>query len=93
MAKPETSPVYLALDLWMALGLPASMFDDYYERNGWANTWSNLLGVARNFSGREDCLDIVDAERCQMSSGHIGPHMGQSDLGYSEPLPIGAYRG
>jgi hypothetical protein len=40
-------PVYLATDLWQALGLPIEEFGAYYERNRWANTWSVLLGAVR----------------------------------------------
>lgn len=84
----DAPPAYLALDLWMALGFDSRDFDTYYERNGWANTWSNLLAGVRDIVGREFCLQVVDNEYCQLEAGHMGPHMGESDLGYGEPLPV-----
>ena len=87
-APADSPPVYLALDLWMALGMPSKGFDGYYERNGWADTWSNLLGAVRRQSGRKECPIIAAGERCVLINGHIGPHMGASDVGSSEPLPL-----
>ena len=84
----DAPPIYLALDLWMALGLDSRHFDAYYERNGWANTWANLCGGVRDAVGREPCLALIENEYCQLDFGHIGPHMGESDLGYGEPLPL-----
>lgn len=78
---------YLALDLWSALGLDASDFDAYYERNGWAGTWANLLGEIRSRS-LPACDRVEYGEQCELIGGHIGPHMGASDVGSSEPLPF-----
>lgn len=87
-APADSHPVYLALDLWMALGMPSNGFDGYYERNGWADTWANLLDAVRRQSGRKECPIIADGEGCVLINGHIGPHMGASDVGSSEPLPL-----
>ena len=82
---PDAPPAYLALDLWMALGLDSRGFDGYYERNGWATTWSVLLDAVRT---SPYCDAAVDSdEDCVLRSGHVGPHMGPSDVGSSEPLP------
>jgi hypothetical protein len=87
MPKHTKPPVYLAADLWMALDLPIGEFDAYYDRNGWADTWANLLGSVRSLAGRPVCPVIVDGEPCELLDGHIAPHMGFTDLGSSEPLP------
>lgn len=84
----DAPPAYLALDLWMALGFDSRDFDAYYERNGWANTWSNLLAGVRDIVGREYCLQVVDNEYCQLDAGHIGPHMGESDCQHVHEAPI-----
>jgi len=85
MAAP---PAYLAQDLWMALGLPIEQFSDYYERNRWANTWSNLLAAVRDLAGREICWKPAgQGERCVLSKGHMGPCYGASDVGFTESLP------
>ena len=86
MNKP---PAYLALDLWMALGLDDREFDAYYERNGWADTWSNLLAEVRRSVRMETCSAVTpEGEPCVMQMlGHVGPHMGASDVGTAEPLP------
>jgi hypothetical protein len=82
-------PIYLALDLWMALGLPTDQFDDYYERNHWANTWANLLAAVRQRTGRKVCWKPVgQGERCVLTDRHFGPCYGDSDVGISEPLPF-----
>lgn len=82
-------PIYLALDLWQAMGLDSREFDAYYERNGWANTWPNLLGAVRTKFGRRAVCPyaVEDGEDCVLLMGHFGPHMGESDVGSSEPLP------
>lgn len=87
-APADSPPVYLALDLWMALGMPSNGFDGYYERNGWADTWANLLDAIRRQSGRKECPIIADGEGCVLINGHTGPHMGVSDVGSAEPLPL-----
>ena len=87
-APADSHPAYLALDLWMALGIPSNGFDGYYERNGWADTWANLLDAVRRQSGRKECPIVADGEGCVLINGHIGPHMGASDVGSSEPLPL-----
>ena len=80
-------PAYLALDLWMALGAPVGEFDAYYERNGWANSWSNLLGEVRKVF-RPRCGQDADGEPCVLTEGHgNSPHYGASDVGASEPIP------
>lgn len=85
--KASRPPVYLALDLWLAMGLEAGEFDAYYDRNGWADTWSNLLQGVRTRSGLQRCGVLVDGEPCVTIVDHIGPHIGASDVGSSEPLP------
>lgn len=87
MPKYTKPPVYLAVDLWMALGMDSREFDAYYDRNGWADTWSNLLARVRTLSGRQVCPIVVDGEPCVLLDRHVGPHMGASDVGSSEPLP------
>ena len=78
-------PVYLALDLWMALGLDADDFDAYYAQNGWADTWSTLLGVVR---GPKACGAEVDGGTCVLSPhSESAPHYGADDVGASKPLP------
>ena len=84
-------PAYLALDLWMALGLSPRDFDAYLERNGWADTWANLLDGVRRKSGRRGCSK--PRERCVLIAGHVGPCMGASDVGSSERLPGAAFGG
>ena len=82
-------PAYLALDLWMALGLPVDAFDVYYERNGWAGTWAALLHDVRRRMGAEPCWEPAgNGERCVLlPHGDLMPHMGASDVGTSEALP------
>gem|GEM_PF-5442117 len=88
-------PAYLALDLWMALGLSPRDFDAYLERNGWADTWANLLDGVRRKSGRRGCSKHTETprERCVLIAGHVGPCMGASDVGSSERLPGAAFEG
>lgn len=81
-------PVYLAADLWDALGAPTGEFDAYYERNGWADTWANLLGAVRD-RFKPKCGQDADGESCVLSAGHLPPHYGASDVGSSEPVPLG----
>ena len=70
----------------MALGLDSRGFDGYYERNGWATTWAVLLDAVRT---SPYCDAAVDSdEDCVLRAGHVGPHMGPSDVGSSEPLPV-----
>ena len=88
LASREAPPAYLALDLWMALGMGSRGFDGYYDRNGWADTWANLLDAVRRQSGRKECPLVVDGEGCVLANGHVGPHMGASDVGSAEPLPL-----
>lgn len=85
-ARPSP-PVYLAADLWQALGAPISEFDAYYERNGWADTWSNLLGAVRD-RFRPKCGQSTEGEPCILTAGHLPPHYGSSDVGSHEPVPI-----
>ena len=87
-AMDSTPPVYLAVDLWMAMGLEVGEFDAYYGRNGWADTWSNLLGAVREKYGRQVCGAENDGEVCVMLAPHIGPHMSAEDVGSFEPLPV-----
>jgi len=91
----ENQPAYLALDLWMALGLSSRDFDAYLERNGWADTWANLLDGVRRKSGRRGCSKHTETprERCVLIAGHVGPCMGASDVGSSERLPGAAFGG
>jgi len=88
-------PAYLALDLWMALGLSSRDFDAYLERNGWADTWANLLDGVRRNSGRRGCSKDTETprEQCVLIAGHVGPCMGASDVGSSERLPGAAFGG
>lgn len=83
----DRPPVYLAADLWDALGAPTSDFDAYLERNGWANTWSNLLVAVRDRL-RPKCGHDVEGESCVLSAGHLLPHYGPSDVGSHEPVPV-----
>lgn len=83
-----TPDAYLALDLWSALGLDSRDFDAYYERNGWAETWAVLLDRVRTLGGVGHCLAPVDGEYCGLRPHTVGPHMGASDLGSGEPLPV-----
>ncbi|MFB9283144.1 hypothetical protein [Pseudoclavibacter helvolus] len=86
-ARKEKPPVHLASDLWSALRLPDAEFDGYYERNGWADTWSNLLAEVRLRSGARSCGEDADGEPCVlMTESHL-VHYGASDVGSSEPLP------
>lgn len=88
-AREEKPPVYLAFDLWSALRLSDAdaEFDGYYERNGWADTWSNLLAEVRLRSGARPCGQDADGEPCVlMTESHL-VHYGESDVGSSEPLP------
>ena len=80
-------PVYLALDVWQALGLPVGEFDAYYERNGWADTWSNLMYAPGGVSRRPICGAVVDGEPCVLREHSNGPHMGAGDVGSTEVLP------
>lgn len=95
LAVLTDTPAYLALDLWMALGLSSRDFDAYLERNGWANTWANLLDGVRLKSGRRGCSKDTETprERCVLIGGHVGPCMGASDVGSSERLPGAAFGG
>ena len=83
----KSPPVELALDLWQALGFPAGEFDGYYERNGWAGTWANLLQAPGGVNQREKCGDDSDGEPCVLRAGDHLVHYGASDVGSSEPLP------
>lgn len=80
-------PVYLAADLWDALGAPTADFDSYYARNGWADTWANLLGTVRDHF-KPKCGHDADGEPCVLTAGHLPPHYGASDVGRSEPVPV-----
>jgi hypothetical protein len=92
MPKHTKPPVYLAVDLWMAMGMDSREFDAYYDRNGWADTWANLLAHVRRTYGRLPCRYAVeDGEDCVLMNGHTGPHMGASDVGSSEPLPLSTH--
>lgn len=82
-----TPPIYLAADLWDALGAPIADFDAYYERNRWADTWANLLGVVRD-RVKPKCGQGVEGEKCVLTAGHLPPHYGSSDVGRSEPVPV-----
>lgn len=84
---PESPPIYLALDLWLAMGLEGQDFDAYYERYGWADTWATLLNAVRTKYGRETCGEGQDGDVCVLRGPHIGPHMTVDDVGTSEPLP------
>lgn len=86
-AERPGPPVYLAADLWDALGAPTSEFDSYYARNGWADTWANLLGTVRDHF-KPKCGHDTDGEPCVLTSGHLPPHYGASDVGRSEPVPV-----
>lgn len=88
--KPRP-PIHLAADLWDALGAPSSDFDAYYARNGWGNTWSNLLGAVRD-RFRSKCGEDTEGERCILTAGHLPPHYGPSDVGSSDPVPVAAPR-
>ena len=83
----DAHPAYLALDLWMAIGLDSREFDGFYERNGWADTWSILLDAVRRTYGRQECGEEQDGEVCVLLAPHIGPHWSASDVGSTEPLP------
>jgi hypothetical protein len=85
--EPSRPPVYLAADLWQALGAPISDFDAYYERNGWADTWANVLGTVRDHF-RPKCGQDTEGEACVLTAGHLTPHYGPSDVGSSEPVPV-----
>ena len=79
---------YLALDLWMALGLDDNLFDDYYSRNDWANTWSALLNAVRE-QHLERCDFVTEEGRCVLfkhAENHV--HYTAEDVGSSEPLPF-----
>ena len=80
-------PVYLALDVWQALGLPVGEFDSYYERNGWADTWANLMYAPGGVSRRPICGVAVGGEACVLREHGNGPHMGAGDVGSTEALP------
>jgi len=80
-------PIYLALDLWMALGMESNDFDAYYERNGWANTWSALLNEVRK-DHRQKCGVVTEEGPCVLYQHTIGPHMMADDVGYGESLPV-----
>ena len=83
----DSPPAYLALDLWMAVGLDSQDFCSYYEQNGWADTWSNLLGVCRHLVGRRTCANPVDdTDHCVLREGHIGPCYGADDVGRPNDL-------
>lgn len=82
----DAPPVYLALDLWMALGLDSSDFDRYYERNGWADTWAALLAEVRK-THIPVCGELTDeGEPCVLHEHAKGPHYGADDVGYGESL-------
>lgn len=81
-------PVYLALDLWQSLNLPLGEFDGYYERNGWADTWSNLNHEIRLRSGATACGNTDSGEPCVLLTPNHPVHHGFSDVGSFEPLPI-----
>lgn len=85
-----TPSTYLALDLWMALDLPIDAFDGYYERNGWGTTWAVLLHEVRTMRDSAPCWEPAgNGERCVLlPHGDTMPHMGASDVGQSEPLPV-----
>lgn len=91
--RPSTAPpVYLAADLWDALGAPTQDFDAYYERNRWADTWSNLLGIVRD-RFRPKCGADTEGEPCVLTAGHLPPHYGSSDVGSHEPVPVAEPQG
>lgn len=79
-------PLYLALDLWQAMGLPLSEFDGYIERNGFGETWAVLLGHIRN---PLPCGRITyDGTPCVLTPhSDMTPCYSADDVGTSEPLP------
>jgi hypothetical protein len=88
---PDRDHAYLVLDLWMAVGLDSQEFEPYWQRNGLADTWSNLLSaVRRNFQGNDWCRHPMDdgSDFCVLRPGHFGPHWASTDVGSTEPLPF-----
>jgi hypothetical protein len=83
----DSPPIYLALDLWIALGLDSREFDAYYGRNGWEDTWSNLLGEVRTMRVPY-CLAMTDEGPCVLHRHTVGPHMAEGGVGHFEPLPF-----
>ncbi len=87
-------PIYLAVDLWMALGGDPGHFQDYYDRNGWGTTWSILLDRARKSSPYYEVCGVIEdgeVEPCVLEKpkrDRIHVHYGASDVGRSEPLPF-----
>lgn len=82
---------YLAADLWYAMGGNAEDFVDYYERNGWANTWAALLQAIRVARGAELCAAFdphIEGPCVLMKHNPSFPHYGASDVGRGEPLPF-----
>ena len=74
---------YMTLDLWTALGLDTSLFDDYMQRNKFASTWAALIDRVRVLAMlSEPCL-VNDY--CVLHGGHFGPCCGHDDVGTSEP--------
>lgn len=83
----DGQPVYLALDLWMALGFDSGEFGAYYERNGWDDTWARMLDVVRG--PRTTCAKAVDGDDwCVLKEGHEGAHYGVGDVGPPNDLLV-----
>jgi hypothetical protein len=80
MSEVDAVQQWMTLQLWMALGLDSQAFDGYINEHGWADTWSNLLGVVRGL--RTPCAEPIGGDDyCVFAQGHSGPHYGASDVG------------
>jgi hypothetical protein len=78
--------VSLCLDVWMALGLDVALFEDYYQRNGYATTWSELMARVRALALPPNPCFVQ--EWCVLLGGHLGVCYAADDLGSGAPLPL-----
>lgn len=84
-------PVYLALDVWQALGGDVLEFDGYLERNGRSETWASLVHYIRVLNGESRCgahINDIDGPCVLLAHSDSSPHYGADDVGRSEPLPF-----
>lgn len=83
----QAPPIYLALDLWMALGFDPAEFDGYFDLNGWGDTWPALLDVVKG--PRTPCAKPLSAsDWCVFAEGHGGPCYGADDVGPPNELLV-----
>jgi hypothetical protein len=74
-------PTYIALDLWMALGLPPEEFETHTRRHTLDGTWAQMLDVIRRTHTPPCWHPMPGGDWCVLQPGHNAPHYGTEDTG------------